>query len=316
MDVAAPTAAATDRPPEASIEGERVQRARRGLSIYLGVVVVVTACIQVAMIRTGRPIEELAGLVFALMWTPTLASVVARVVLREGVRDVSFRLGGLHGLRNLGLAWLCPVLVGAVAYGGAWLSGLEQLSVPEFRPLGPGPSPLAHASARFLFAAVLNVPLAALSAAGEEFGWRGYMLTRLIAARVPRPILVSGLLWGAWHLPLILSGQYAAGPYPLLSALVFLVSVTAAGFVAARVRLDSGSVWPAVMFHAAWNSIIQGFFDRLTVGGGASHTQSVWIGESGLLVVSVSWVFVLVLRRSVGSLRQFPADPGEPLRLA
>ena len=34
---------------------------------------------------------------------------------------------------------------------------------------------------------------------GEEIGWRGYMLTRLIAAGVPNAVLVSGVIWGLWH---------------------------------------------------------------------------------------------------------------------
>ena len=63
--------------------------------------------------------------------------------------------------------------------------------------------------------------IAAISATGEEIGWRGYMLTRLVDAKIPRPILVSGLIWWGWHAPLILSGQYASGPYPALSALLF-----------------------------------------------------------------------------------------------
>lgn len=48
--------------------------------------------------------------------------------------------------------------------------------------------------------------------AGEEIGWRGYMLTRLVDSGIKAPILISGLIWGLWHAPLILSGQYASGP--------------------------------------------------------------------------------------------------------
>jgi membrane protease YdiL (CAAX protease family) len=110
--------------------------------------------------------------------------------------------------------------------------------------------------------------LAAISAFGEELGRRSYMLTRLIDAGVPRPILVSGLIWTGWHLLLILRGQYAAGPPPLLSALLFTLSVTGAGYVAARVRLESGSLWPAAVFHSSWNALIQ----ALSIG---SHMAAV-----------------------------------------
>lgn len=47
----------------------------------------------------------------------------------------------------------------------------------------------------------------------EEIGWRGYMLTRLIDAGVLRPVLASALIWGLWHVPLVLAGVCAAGPF-------------------------------------------------------------------------------------------------------
>jgi hypothetical protein len=76
-------------------------------------------------------------------------------------------------------------------------------------------------------------------AAGEEIGWRGYMLTRLIDAGVPRPVLVSGVIWGLWHVPLILGGVYLAGPPPIVSALLWMVVAISFSFVFARLRLET-----------------------------------------------------------------------------
>jgi membrane protease YdiL (CAAX protease family) len=56
------------------------------------------------------------------------------------------------------------------------------------------------------------------------------------------------------------------------------------GIAIGVVRLRTGSVWPAVAMHAAWNAIIQGPFDRSSVGPGAT----VWVGESGILVAVAS----------------------------
>src|SRR5262245_12685043 len=87
------------------------------------------------------------------------------------------------------------------------------------------------------------------------------MLTRLIDAGVPKPVLASGIIWGVWHVPLILGGVYFAGPSPALSALFWMVTATSFSFVFARLRLETGSVWPAIALHASWNSIIQVAFD-------------------------------------------------------
>jgi membrane protease YdiL (CAAX protease family) len=142
-------------------------------------------------------------------------------------------------------------------------------------------------------AATIVTIFSAPRAAGEEIGWRGYMLTRLIDAGVPKPILTSGLIWGLWHVPLILGGVYLAGPPPVLSALLFIVVATAFSFVFARLRLETGSVWPAIALHAAWNAIIQTAFDRASTGAGAT----LWIGESGILLALTTVLAAIIFSR-------------------
>jgi uncharacterized protein len=283
-------------------------RARRGLAIYLVIVAVLSGAIQARLLATGEPITKHPLLVVALMWVPTLAAIVARVALREGVRDVSFRFGGRTGAKMLIVAWLYPAAVGVVAYGAAWSTGLERFAPPESGAFAAH-APLVRLALSVAIMATVGTVMSAITAAGEELGWRGYMLTRLIDAGVPRPILVSGLIWGAWHVPLILSGQYAAGRYPWLSALLFVPGVVSAGYVAARVRLASGSVWPAVVFHSAWNALIQGSFDAFTVGGDAARGTTLWTGEGGILVVLVNAAFALALVARPFEAKRSPREP-------
>jgi len=272
-----------------------------------------TAAVQVSIAKRGGDIEQHVGLVLALMWTPAVASLVTRLVFRESIRDVSFRFSKRAWL-YIGLAIVFPTLVGLLAYGGAWISGLAAFADKPIKLFGVQPAaPATRFLYRLVLSSTLGVPLAALSAFGEELGWRGYMLTRLIDAGLPRPVLLSGLIWGLWHVPLILTGQYAAGPHPALSALVFVVSIVPFAYFAAWMRLRSGSVWPAVVAHAAWNAIIQGVFDAHTVGGGASHTTSIWVGESGLLVAAVSVVSVALIVRGEWTYRRNVLDREEPL---
>ena len=121
------------------------------------------------------------------------------------------------------------------------------------------------------------------------------MLTRLIDAGVPRPVLVSGLIWAGWHLPLIFAGIYAAGPYPALSAVLFSVSITSVAYILARMRLETDSIRPVIFAHSAWNSIIQ----LLTLI---------------VLVVLVSrgtWTYIRSLQGRGVPLSQQPAPPPE-----
>jgi uncharacterized protein len=275
-------------------------QARRGLVIYFGILVPLSAVFEALMIA-----GSLAWF-WALMWTPAAASVVARLVLREGFADVSFRLGGRRGWKAIGLALIFPIVVGLIAYGSAWMSGLVHFS-PELIGLA---APYVGDSASPIVAFVINLVVAATivtiysvrTAAGEEIGWRGYMLTRLIDAGVPKPILVSGLIWGLWHVPIILGGVYLVGPPPVLAALLWMVTATAFSFVFARLRLETGSVWPAIALHAAWNAIIQAAFDPASTGAGAE----LWIGESGILVALTMIVAAVIFSGGRWTIRRVP----------
>jgi len=286
-------------------DGLRAEQAiaRRGLLIFLTLVLAGSAVLELQIVRSGETVDKVPRLIFALMYVPAVASFVTRLLLWEGFGDISLRSGGTEGRRTMLLAWIFPTLVGCAAYGAAWLTHLAEFQ----RPL-PARSHLyvdsaaANFAVSLLAAATIGTAVSCVSAFGEEVGWRGYMLTRLIAAGVPRPVLASGVIWALWHVPLILSGQYAAGSYPRVSALIFVAGVVALGYLAAYVRLQSGSVWPAVVLHGAWNAIIQGTFDRATVGSALA------VGESGWLTTSASIVFVILMTRGVWTLRRSPGE--------
>jgi uncharacterized protein len=277
--------------------------------VFFAIVVVLSGTIEAIWILNPKMVI----LVFPLMWSPAVASAIARLVLREGFSDVSFRFGGRRTLGWIALGLILPIVVGTLAYGTAWLTGLVgfEAQPDKFvaRFVGDSASPVTVFVVWLALATTIGAVFGCLQTAGEEIGWRGYMLTRLIDAGVPRPVLVSGLIWAGWHLPLIFAGIYAAGPYPALSAVLFVISVTSIAFVFARMRLETGSIWPPIITHSAWNAIIQGPFDGATTGTDAA----LWTGESGILTLIVLVVVaVLVSRGSWTYIRSLPGR-GVPL---
>src|SRR5262245_16853284 len=186
-------------------------------------------------------------------------------------------------------ARLCCTSIRAARPRAAWL-------------VGDSTPPIVVFVINLALAATVVAVFSARMAAGEEIGWRGYMLTRLIDASVPRPVLVSGVIWGLWHVPLILGGVYLPGPPPILSALFWIVVATSASFVFARLRLETGSIWPAIALHAAWNSIIQVAFDPASTGPGAT----LWVGESGIIVMLTMIAAAVVFTRGRWPVRKFP----------
>lgn len=258
---------------------DSVQRARRGLAVFFLVLVAVSLPFELDIAREGLDMGRFLPLVFV----PAFASIVARLVMREGFRDISFRVdararrGMLHGV-------LYPIAVGIPAFSIAFALRFVVFAPPTIHPLGipiPGSSPASRFIAGLLIAVSVGILGMAPLAVGEEVGWRSYLLTRLIQARIPRPVLVSGLVWAFWHAPLILSGKLNPSAYPKLSFVLFAVTVVSLGSLLARLRLETDSIWPPIVLHAAWNSIIVAFLGECTPDKTAS---AIWVSEGGIFV--------------------------------
>jgi membrane protease YdiL (CAAX protease family) len=267
-----------------------VSAARRGLAVYLVAVTALSAPLQLGIIRTnaladvGTAILWLAG----LMLVPTLASVIARLVQHEGFADLGFRRGHDVG-RALAFAVVLPFLVGAVAYGAAWATGAVGLRLP----------PPAGWVATFVAMLLINVVVST----GEELGWRGYLLPHLVAAGVRGPVLVSSLIWGGWHVPLVVwGGLFPDSPSRVVAAAMLMVTTTAIGYVLGRLRLDTGNVWPAALLHIVWNTVIQTGFDPAVTG----EDKALWIGETGVFTL------VTLIAVALGYRHRRPATPPAP----
>ena len=178
------------------------------------------------------------------------------------------------------LAYVLPLGYATVAYGLVWLTGLGTVDLGRFKT-------------NVVAFVVLGSLQSLLSATGEELGWRGFLVPTLARTMsFTRTALVSGAIWAAWHMPLILFADYNAGTPTWYFALWFAVMVVALGVPFAWLRLRSGSVWPAAILHASHNLYIQAFFDRVTVDTGHTRWLTTEFGAAtALAVVVTAWLF-------------------------
>jgi membrane protease YdiL (CAAX protease family) len=254
--------------------------ARRGLAVFFSALLLFSAVGYYVVITTGNPL--------VLVVTPAVASVITRLVRREGWSDVSFRfrspgrtLRVMLVVYGIALAYgLIPPLVGGALH-------LVPFDVPR---AADGSSTLAL---MILVNVTVNPLVGCLIVLGEELGWRGYMLTRLIDAGAPKPLLAHALIWGTWHLPLILAGIYdPAGLHHLLRVVpMFLVTTGALAYALAWARLKTGSIWPGVVGHSVANSAGQSIAIALVPGDAAR----LWVGEAGILSATVLVIAAVVL---------------------
>lgn len=263
-------------------------QAKRGLTIYVLVLVAISVPLYAALIARAQPVYEQTGLIAILMWSPAVATLVSRLALREGLRGTGLATLGRPSLGPVATALAFPIVIGAASYGAAWGFGLASFAAPP--GASGGLSGFAAAVGRAL---LIGTPIGIITVTGEEIGWRGYMSRRLRQAGLPVPETIGGLIWAAWHAPLILTGQYAGGPQALLSLLGFAMLAIGLHALWSDWLRRTGSLWPAIIGHSAWNVVIQHPFDGHTTGAAAS----LWLGDSGLLTAGLALAVALILLR-------------------
>ena len=270
-------------------------RISRLVFLYLALTVIFTAP-WVWLLLHAQSLDIGRGFVIhTQMWAPALAAFTCCILFRIPFQFLGFVW---PGPRAMAWGYLLPIGYAAVAYLFVWSTGLAPADFASF----------LHASERSLHigsgAGVLNAALiitfgvlqSGVSATGEEIGWRGFLVPTL-AQRFgfTGVALFSGIIWALWHYPLILFGPYSSSAPKWVAIPCFTVMIVATGAMAAWLRLKTGSVWPAAMFHACHNAVIQWLFDSMTVETGRAAR---FAGEFGVALAFSSVLFAIPLWRS------------------
>jgi membrane protease YdiL (CAAX protease family) len=256
-------------PPDVTWNDAEVRTVRR----YLLVAFTLAWLFAVPVWLSGKGVEWIGTVVCgaAMMAAPTLGVLAVRWPLRGRWRELARETGLTLGPRPrrtaalVALAWFgVPALVVlAVALSAAL--GVVRLDLHGFsyyaQQLGEstGGRPLGLSARTLVLLTVVQAltvgpGINTLFALGEELGWRGWMLPRLVETRgTTVALLLSGVIWGLWHFPLTLLGyNYPelgawAAPFFIGFCVLFAVPI---GWL----RLTSGSVWPSAVAHAALNA--------------------------------------------------------------
>ena len=108
--------------------------------------------------------------------------------------------------------------------------------------------------AEIVLAFTLAIPINMIFTFGEEFGWRGYLLPRLSPLGGVQAAIITGVVWGLWHAPLIILNDYNYPGHPWLGVLMMVLFTVALSMIFAWLRFRSGSIWPSTLAHAAINA--------------------------------------------------------------
>lgn len=210
-------------------------------------------------------------------WMP---SVSAALVVRAtqgpaAVADLFARLGRFRLPARWVLASLIPLGVVALAVLGYGLTG----GAPE------GGAPLTSA---FWFHLVVVNLLAGPT--GEEPGWRGFALPRLLERYSPlRAGLLLGLMWSFWHLLLWLVASGFTGVDLLMYIAEFTVAIVALNLLMVWISTHvPDSLVPMVLAHYAFNVGAELVFPG-ALGLGARLPLFGWLAGTFALIAVMVW---------------------------
>ena len=242
--------------------------ATRPVAVFILITLGLTWAADFALISGGMRFEDMTELnapalwLLALMMIPgTVAVLVTRFV--EGVpfsemrEALKLKIGKSTG--PYFLTFLLIPLVFALTYAASWAMGLA-----EFAPPVPGPEGAASDGLDLDYLLQVALPLSIvlgpfinlIFGLGEEIGWRGFLLPRLLPLGKAKAYFLLGVIWGLWHAPLVYVGFNYPG-YPMNGIAMMCLLSVAFGFFINEMTLHYDSSILAGFIHAAFNA--QGF---------------------------------------------------------
>ncbi|MCE1175060.1 MAG: CPBP family intramembrane metalloprotease [Propionibacteriales bacterium] len=146
-------------------------------------------------------------------------------------------------------------------------------------------------------ALVAGFTINGLFAFGEEYGWRGWLADELAPLGPVWANLITGVMWGLWHAPVILLG-YNYGSYRLPGVVAMIAWCVAGSFLLWRVRQVTGTVLAAAITHGAINGFA-GIF--LVVLADPNRLLAAPMGAVGIAAVGVVAVLLWIFGRPVAA---------------
>ena len=217
---------------------------------------------------------------YAAVWAPNVAALVL-TSLRGGTPAVRDLLARLVRVRVAPWMWFA-----ALAFYPALMLVVQLVGLAFGRPLVSADVWLS------VVIGVVNLPALALGPLGEELGWRGYLLPRLLQRMQPAVAgLVLGVVWMVWHIPAF----FASGlPQSGMALPVFAI---------AGIALSMFVTW--LFVNANQSILVAGILPHAIVNAYGTATGAMtWINAVVLVTGAVLLVAVLGSGLRVGEQRR------------
>jgi uncharacterized protein len=281
--------------------GEPAARVWKKIAVFYALTLLFSNVFNAFQIFSGG--MDAGGLLYVTgaMWSPCFAALATKRIFGEPITDLPWQWGGA---RYAWLAYLIPLAYALPVYLITWLTPLGGFLEPGFlkrtaEQFGWQNFPPSLVLTLFaIFTATLGLVGKTSRALGEEIGWRGFLVPELNkVVGFTGVSVISGLMWSAYHFPVLLFGDYNKGAPAWYSLVCFTLMVVADSFILAWLTLRSKSLWPAAIFHGSHNLFIQSIFTPLTRDTGRTNYI---IDEFGIGLVVTVGIAAVICWRSFG----------------
>ncbi len=156
----------------------------------------------------------------------------------------------------------------------------------------------------FIMIILLSIFSMVVSVFGEEYGWRGYLLPALTEKHSRFwATLITGLVWGAWHIPSYYLIYRDAGlGNPVFLTAVGVATVAVGAFAYSYLFYLNGNILPAVLMHAVYDLMgSRVMLGSPAIAGLSEATPGLvtihWPHAMGLIIVTGAIAAVIFTRK-------------------
>lgn len=202
-------------------------------------------------------------IVMAGMFVPALGNILTRFITKEGFGNMMLRPNFKGHLKQYLLIYFGPTILLLVS-AAIYFLVFPGLFDADFTVLQEAAARTGKFTASTLLlitllqVVIIGPIINIIPTLGEELGWRAYLLPKLRELMSDRAALVvTGIIWGLWHAPVIAMGHnYGTSyiGYPWLGILMMVVFCIWLGAIEGYATLKLNSVIPAAMIHSAVNA--------------------------------------------------------------
>ena len=240
---------------------------KKRLIIFLAFTIVIAWCVFMLIPLCGFAYGQGSSVIIlaAAMFAPALSSILTRLITKEGFKNMYLRPNFKGHMKYYLLVYFGPtvlLVLSAALYFLLFPSQFDpNLTVLEKAMAAKSPAGLSAQKLlmlQFLQVLLIGPIINIIPTMGEELGWRGYLLPKMRNFLSDRAALVvTGAIWGLWHLPVIAMGHNYGTDYlgfPILGILAMTVFCIVLGIIEGYISIRLKSAIPAAMIHSTVNA--------------------------------------------------------------